>query len=130
MGPVRAAIDNPLQQGLKPLSRNITGRDAQMAAIDNPLQQGLKPERSDLGFLLRTYAAIDNPLQQGLKLRSASESRSDRPAAIDNPLQQGLKRVQAAIDGIGARGRNRQSTTTGIETDQTLSCVRLRTRPQ
>ena len=37
-------------------------------------------------------------------------------AAIDNPLQQGLKPGPDGGDGRSDRRRNRQSTTTGIET--------------
>ena len=44
------------------------------------------------------------------------DNRRTRFAAIDNPLQQGLKRSwQAGRQAVGDR-RNRQSTTTGIET--------------
>jgi hypothetical protein len=40
-----------------------------------------------------------------------------KQAAIDNPLQQGLKQIDIAWKGLwGIQSRNRQSTTTRIET--------------
>ena len=46
-----AAIDNPLQQGLKQFSRCPIGH-AKVAAIDNPLQQGLKRNHASRSALL------------------------------------------------------------------------------
>ena len=63
-------------------------------------------------------AAIDNPLQQGLKLAAIFSKDGKRDeAAIDNPLQQGLKQGDRRIRrSVVQSCRNRQSTTTGIET--------------
>ena len=107
---------NPLQQGLKPLTRFVTLFNPKVA-IMNPLQQGLKLF-SCIRYVIRLFVAIMNPLQQGLKpslstpavVRSDCcnnestttriETRKHRVAslclylvAIMNPLQQGLKRL-------------------------------------
>ena len=87
-----------------------------MAAIDNPLQQGLKQQLGTCAIVFDLTAAIDNPLQQGLKHRGLRGLHIDWVAAIDNPLQQGLKPMYRQDGNTPSTCRNRQSTTTGIET--------------
>jgi len=63
---------------------------------DNPLKQGLKPLTLPSHFAL-TIVRYDNPLKQGLKHAAAHALLARCLVRYDNPLKQGLKRTGAPL---------------------------------
>ena len=114
-------LDNPLKQGLKPLScTGGAGRSSppgqsiktrvealhvdedlprRVVRLDNPLKQGLK--LAQVGAPKRLAAVrLDNPLKQGLKLAMGGKAGRANVVRLDNPLKQGLKLSATVCGGV------------------------------